>query len=379
MEILLAVNSDIGRGNTIGFRFGKIAEVLKLKKINFKIIARANFKNDLDVIVPWYGSFFARFLNFIRIYLLPSFDGRFIDIQIFDHFLLNKLKSLKGNFAAAHLGEFSPNSIKYLKQKGIKVFLDIYIAHYSYYNFLNSTGIKAGTENFFERLSYSKIDQSLELADVLVAPSEFVKDTLIKAGFGNKSIVVVPFGAKINPDITPEKIKDKLKTDKLKFIFAGNVNYRKGIKYLLEAWKIANIENAELLICGRVYKEIKSDIAKYNLDNVKFLGFVDIKKYLSESHVFVFPTLLEGSAKAVYEAMSYGLPVITTYNAGSIVKDSQSGFIIPIADSRALAQKIVFFNQHSDQVAVMGACALVEVRDFTWDKYGMKVVEKYAI
>ncbi|MEK6622192.1 MAG: glycosyltransferase family 4 protein, partial [Planctomycetota bacterium] len=44
----------------------------------------------------------------------------------------------------------------------------------------------------------------------------------------------------------------------------------------------------------------------------------DLKKYWRQAHVFVFPTLLEGSAKVVYEAMSYGLPVITTFKTPSV-------------------------------------------------------------
>lgn len=377
MRVLLVTNSDIGRGNTIGFRFGKIAGALDLKKINYNIIARANYSKNLDVKIPWYGNIFSRFLNFIRIYLLPSFDGRFIDIWLFDRFLSAQLKHDSNQYGSAHVGEFAANSIALLKKRGTKIFLDIPIAHYSYYNFLNKSGIKAGVENFFERLSHAMIDEAINLADVLVVPSEFVKDTLVMAGFGHKLINIVPFGADIQ--ISPGPTKHKSETDKIKFIFAGNVNYRKGIKYLLEAWEMAKIKNAELLICGRVYQEIKGEIGKYNFNNVKFLGFVDVKKYLKEADIFIFPSLLEGSAKAVYEAMSYGLPVITTYNAGSIIKDSQSGFIIPIADSQALAQKILFFKDHPDQIVAMGAVALLEVKNFTWDKYAMNVADKYVI
>ncbi len=379
MNVLLAVNSDIGRGNTIGFRFGQIARILNNNKINFKIIARANQADDLSVIVPWYGSFPARFLNFIRIYILPSFDGRFIDIALFDIFLLNKLKKNKENFDVVHLGEFAPRSMEFLKQKKIRIYLDIPIAHHAYYDSLNKSGIKAGTENSFEKLSYKKIDKAIELADVLVVPSEFVRDTLLSAGFTQKNIVLVPFGAKISNNITGSTISERLKINEINYIFAGNVNYRKGIKYLLEAWKIAKLNNAQLLICGRVYREIQCEIAKYNFNNVKFLGFVDVKKYLKDSHVFVFPSLLEGSAKAVYEAMSYGLPVITTYNAGSIVKDGQDGFIIPIADSQKIAEKMLFFNENKDKILQMGETALNEVKNYTWDRYAALVVEKYSL
>jgi len=372
MRILLVVNSDIGRKNTIGFRFGKIAQELKNKKIDFSILARANY-SDFQAKTPFYKNYLARFFNALRIYFFPFLNFRKLDVWFFDRFVLKNLKRME-DFDLAHLGEYLPKSIKYLKKKGIKIFLDIPIGHHNYPQYLQEQGFKMDNE-VGETPVY--LNEAINLADVIVAPSEFVKKTLEMAGFVDKKTTIVPFGADLADNFKEDDIIKRLEKEPIKFIFSGAVNYRKGINFLLEAWDKLNLANAELLICGRVYKSIKKEIRKYKNNNVRFFGFVDVKEYLRKSHVFVFPTLLEGSAKAVYEAMSYGLPIITTENAGSIVENGQSGFIIEIGDVEALKEKISYFYNNREKISEMGINALQKSKHYTWENYGQNIVNLY--
>lgn len=375
MRILLCVNSDIGRKNTIGFRFGKIAVELKKQNIYFDIIARADYSKEFNAKVPFYGNYLSRLLNGIRIYFLPFLDYRRIEIWLFDNFVLGILKNKEIDFKLAHFGEYLPKSIKFLKKKGIKIALDMPIAHYNHALHLQNQGFKL--DNRIKSKAPLYLNESIGLVDLIIAPSKFVRQSLEMAGFGDKNIEIILFGADTSQDFNGKDIILRAQKKPLKFIFAGNVNYRKGVNFLLEAWERASLEDAELLICGRVYKSIKNEIKKYESKNIKFLGFVDVAKYFKDSHVFVFPTLLEGSAKAVYEAMSYGLPVITTPNAGSIVEDGKSGFIVPIGNSDILAGKMDFFYKNPKKIVEMGENAFNEVKKYSWKKYGENVVDIY--
>jgi glycosyltransferase involved in cell wall biosynthesis len=372
MRVLLVVNSDIGRKNTIGFRFGKIVQELQNKNINFSILARANY-SDLFVKTPFYKNYLARFFNAIRIYLLPFLNFRKLDVWLFDRFVLKNIKK-DDCFDLAHFGEYLPKSIKYLKEKNIKIFLDIPIGHHKYAQYLQGRGFRMDEEIGEAPIC---LDGSLALADVIIAPSEFVKKTLEMAGFVHKKISIIPFGADTVKNFEDENIIKRLEEKPIKFIFSGAVNYRKGINFLLEAWDKLKLEDAELLICGRVYKSIRKEIKKYKNNNVKFLGFVDVKEYLKKSHVFVFPTLLEGSAKAVYEAMSYGLPIITTENAGSIVENGQSGFIVDVGNVDSLVEKIAYFYNNPEKITEMGIKALGASKQYTWENYGQNIVNLY--
>lgn len=373
MKILLIANSDFGRKGTIGFRFFKIAENLYQNKVDFEIIARRNYSN-FRVQIPFYKNYLARICRAIQIYFFSNFHYRKLEVSLFDQFVLSQLKKTKIDFSLAHFGEYLPRSISYLKKQQVKILLDTPIAHPSYALYLQSKGFILD-----EKIEHipNFLKKSIELADLLIVPSFFVKETLEIAGV-KKPVEIVPFGTDLPQNFSEKDIKERL-VKPLKFIFAGNVNFRKGVNFLLEAWEKANLDDAEFLICGRVYRTIKRILRNFKLKNVKFLGYVNLDDYFRKANVFVFPTLFEGSAKVVYEAMSYGLPIITTFNAGSIVVDGQSGFIIPIGDVDILADKILYFYNNRDKIFEMGTNAFKEVKNYSWKRYGENIFSIYKI
>jgi glycosyltransferase involved in cell wall biosynthesis len=73
---------------------------------------------------------------------------------------------------------------------------------------------------------------------------------------------------------------------------------------------------------------------------VELAGIVpraEMPKQLAWADVFLLPSLCEGSATAVYEAMAAGLPVVCTPNTGSVVRDGIDGYVVPIRDVGAIA------------------------------------------
>ncbi|MFH1421146.1 MAG: glycosyltransferase family 4 protein, partial [Planctomycetota bacterium] len=92
---------------------------------------------------------------------------------------------------------------------------------------------------------------------------------------------------------------------------------------------------------------------------------------------FVFPTIEEGSALVTYEALASGLPVITTPNAGSVIRDGKDGFIIPIRNTEMLAEKIEYFYKNRDAVKEMGKSASERALEFKWEKYSKQLVKEY--
>ncbi len=374
-RILLCINSDIGRGRSIGWRFFQIAKELRNEGIDFEIIARDNH-SDFPVITPFYKNYLARLLRAIRIYLFPFFQPRSIDVSLFDNFVLQKIKKL-GKFDIAHFGEYLPKSIYYLKERGVRIFLDIPTAHYKY---LYSLGKKSfDLDN--KILPEKNIDKAITLSDLLVIPSPFVKESLKMAGFGDKEMKIVNFGADMPSDFEERDILDKTKSFKennipMRFIHCGGVNFRKGANFLIEAWNKVNLKNAELIFCGRIYRSSKKFTKNLKKD-IKLLGYADVKPYLKNSHIFILPSLMEGSAKAIFEAMSYGLPIITTFNSGSVIENNKDGYIVPIGNSDILSEKIKYFYNNPDKVAEMGISVFNKSKNYTWKRYGEDVVELY--
>ncbi len=79
-----------------------------------------------------------------------------------------------------------------------------------------------------------------------------------------------------------------------------------------------------------------------------------------------------------YEALACGLPVITTFNAGSVVRDGEDGFIIPIRDADAIADRLERLRMDGGLLAVMSDKALERGREFDLASYGDRLVHRLA-
>jgi glycosyltransferase involved in cell wall biosynthesis len=90
--------------------------------------------------------------------------------------------------------------------------------------------------------------------------------------------------------------------------------------------------------------------------------------------VFVLPSLCEGSATVCYEALASGLPVITTPNAGSVVRDGIDGFIVPIRDAEAIAARLEMLISDPRILDQMSGNAALRAAEFTVKKYGERLL-----
>ncbi|MEO0683575.1 MAG: glycosyltransferase family 4 protein, partial [Cyanobacteria bacterium J06649_11] len=190
----------------------------------------------------------------------------------------------------------------------------------------------------------SREQQERDLADSIVCGSEFVKQSLVERGNEDKKINVVPLGKtnSLSQVDFVKKTTPREQIEGLRVLFAGQVSLRKGIPYLLEALQM--LEGKYPVTCkiaGSIAVNPKI-LRKYG-SLCDFLGQVprsEMKKLYQWADVFVLPSIIEGSAMVTYEAMCYGLPIITTYNSGSIVRDGIDGYIVPLRDSEAIAEKL---------------------------------------
>jgi glycosyltransferase involved in cell wall biosynthesis len=209
------------------------------------------------------------------------------------------------------------------------------------------------TESMLHKARREKKEQ--ELADHVICGSDFVRSSLVADGIAEHKISVISLG-KIKEETSGELelfVSQNIKNintsgDSLKILFMGSVGLRKGIPYLLEALRI--IENKIPFICkiaGTI--GIKQDKINEYQNLCQFLGQVprtETTQLYQWADVFVLPSLCEGSAMVTYEALMFGLPIITTHNAGSIIRDGVDGFIVPIRDSQAIAKSLVKIFQN---------------------------------
>jgi glycosyltransferase involved in cell wall biosynthesis len=140
------------------------------------------------------------------------------------------------------------------------------------------------------------------------------------------------------------------------------------------------LPGAELWVVGQVHDEVVPLLKPYR-DNptIRFVGHAreGAEQWYSQSTVFVLPSIVEGSAKTTYEAMAAGLPVITTPNAGSVVRDGVDGFIVPIRSPEAIRDKLLFLFNNRDAVHEMGKSARNRIASFSWKTYEQRICTLY--
>lgn len=210
--------------------------------------------------------------------------------------------------------------------------------------------------------------QELDSADHALIPSAFVRCSFLGQGYPQERLLEVPFGAdtaRFRP--APERAPHPFRV-----LFIGQVGVRKGVPYLLEAWRRLRWADAELWLVGRQEGSSRPLLARWQgLSGVRWLAYSPHPAALmQQADVFAFPTVEEGSALVVYEALACGLPVVTTPHAGSVVRDGYEGFLVPIRDVDALAERLERLRADPDLRQAMGRAARERAEDFTWQRHG---------
>jgi len=206
-----------------------------------------------------------------------------------------------------------------------------------------------------------------------------------------EKIVVIPNGVnveefKVNVN-ERRKIRSRLRIEdnEVVLMFAGHEFRKKGLKKGLEII-IKSLpmikEDVKLLVIGGdnpvYYKKLASKIGVLN--KIVFLGMVrDIKEYYAASDIFVFPSLHEGFGLVITEAMSSGLPVITTKLTGAseLITEGYNGILLNEVDPEELARKINLLIEDEKLRKQIGKNARKTAEKYTWDETAKKTLEVY--
>ena len=205
-------------------------------------------------------------------------------------------------------------------------------------------------------------------ADAIIVTSSFVKKTLVERGVEGAKIAVVPYGF----DATPEPVTRDDKRE-LRVLFVGGCSLRKGIPYLVEAFKRIDMP-ATLRLVGRANEALFHRIGGLpaNVEAVGPKTGAALDAEYAAADVFVLPSVEDGYGLVTNEAMSAGLPVIVSDHAGSaeVVREAENGFVVPARDVGALADRLNVLLSDGDLRRRMGAAARETAVARTWDTYG---------
>ena len=224
-----------------------------------------------------------------------------------------------------------------------------------------------------------RMEREFELADAILVPSKAARTTFENAGYAEQTIVV---NAGVDHHFFSPP-SEPVSRDIFRVCFAGRVELLKGLPYLLRAWKQLGLPKAELVLIGEIAPEMHRFLKQWALPNVGVLGQVpqaELAKWYRASHLFVFPSVNEGLARVLFEAMACGLPMIATERSGAedCITQGIEGNVVPARSVEALAEAILWHYTNPEASAVMGKAARARIeREFTLPHYVERVIGIY--
>lgn len=225
-----------------------------------------------------------------------------------------------------------------------------------------------------------RCDAEWALADVVIANSNLTRDTYSAAGFDVGKVRVIPLG--FPPAVPDDMFHPPEHSNPLYVLWAGNFSVSKGAHYLLAALKSPALrKNLHVTVFGKQLLPAEA-LAGFE-DVIEFHGTVPHTQLFAiyrRADVLVLPTLSDGFAMVVSEAMSQGLPVITTEWAGAaqFIASGENGIVVPARDSEALAEALASCAARPERLRAMGGAARQTALQWQWSDYRNAVARAVA-
>lgn len=222
--------------------------------------------------------------------------------------------------------------------------------------------------------SIEKEEAEYQQADWISVPSQFCVDSFLEQGIPANKLLKINYGARLER-FYPEP-NTNANREEFRVLFVGCAGPRKGFIDLIEAFRHLSHPRKRLQFIGSLSAEAEELLSRDCDKNVEFLGSVPnskLRAHYTEASVFVLPSVEEGLALVVGEAMACGCPVIASTNTGAseLITDGVEGFIVPIRSPKLIADRLQQLADQPELRERMGQAALAGVEQLGgWSKYG---------
>lgn len=359
-----------------------------------KLMARLQQISDdrVSVHLNIIGEVSSHLMSLAKSYRLPKYISNAFAYASSYFFSLQAIKLLNSkSYTIYHYRcSFGLNSLDTATRRGVIKLCDHSIAHPSLNHHLclnqgsfpsNPSAVSSSSSgDIIHRLMLSDIAK----ADHIIVNSVFVHETMTYMGIPatKMSVVVLPvekqFLAMAEQQLNMEK-----KLPVRNILFAGSFTDRKGVNTLIAAFSLLS-NDFTLRIAGVSIGQLKAYCDKngFSNDRIHALGYLTRRELLSEmlrTRIFVFPSLCEGYAKVVQEAMACGCFIIATHNSGFSTSDGQSGIVVKPGDAFALADSIEKASWLSDIDMKCRSNSAYAMNNYNIDSYDSNIRKVYEL
>jgi glycosyltransferase involved in cell wall biosynthesis len=213
------------------------------------------------------------------------------------------------------------------------------------------------------------------LADAIALPSGFAVDSFVSEGIPRAKLHHIPYGVDL------ERFRrTQPRAAEFRVLYVGSLSVRKGIHYLLQGFARAGLANARLVLVGGASTEGDELIRRFPVTGLERTGHLppdQVAREMSRASVLVLPSIEDGFGLVLTQALACGCPILATTNTGGpdLVTGEDVGFVVPIRDPDALAERLVQLQQAPALLAAQSAAAVERVRRLGgWDEYGRRAL-----
>ncbi len=218
-------------------------------------------------------------------------------------------------------------------------------------------------------------NREAELADIIICGSNFVKNAVeVESGRGAKC-AVVPLGLRSMPeDVHP---KSSVDGRPLRILFVGDEAIRKGIGDLCSAVESFGPDRCEVRVAGNIdLSELGRQQASRTATLLGPVPRAEMRSQYEWADVCLLPSVSDTFGLVILEAMSLGVPVITTPNTGGadVVTHGENGFIVPVMSPESIVERLETLDADRELLRQFSEASILRSQDFGIERYGERLV-----
>jgi glycosyltransferase involved in cell wall biosynthesis len=301
--------------------------------------------------------------------LLYRGKGAF-DQAVADRLATASFDAVVGHYASSQLTMTEANR---LGRMSVLIFEN---SHPTYHNnhLAELAGLGPDHHEMISRGVQARVEAELQLADLILVPSAFVRNQLVSVGVMPEKVAVEPYGVDpllFKPGSPPSRTRDR----PLRCLCVGQVSHRKGVSAVLRAARRLG-DDVEVTLLGPI---VSPEVLRGRTGNVHIMrtrGQRDIAAAMKVADVLVVASLDDAYPLVTLEAMAAGLPVVVSSNSGTseFIHDGRDGLLIPPGDSDALCGALCRLA-NAQMRSRLGSAARRKIEEHaSWDDYGNRVI-----
>lgn len=240
---------------------------------------------------------------------------------------------------------------------------------------------------FFSRRGNSVFRRSLKVllkrAEILLCSSQATLNDCLEFGFSADRLCHVPLGVNA-PVIAPNAVQvlDRLGLSGEYLLFVGTLEPRKNLSRLVAALETLGDSAPQLVVVGATgWGDLELDSTTNDKSKtstrVKFLGFVaasDLSVLYSNTIAFCYPSIMEGFGLPILEAMSFGVPVVTSRGSSTQEVAGGAAVLVDPFDIANIASGVTEAMTRRDELVSLGRKRAGEM---TWHQTAVRTAAVY--